>query len=295
MFPKLTFWHTTAILEATKDPGRSSPMLIRQRIVPCLALMAGLFVAPALVGCSDDGTITTGSTAKANFVAGNWQISSADTQAARLPALSGTLNGTASAISGILHAQSPAACVSPASAVEVAGTADSSGNVKLAGALAGGSLTVTGTLAADGKSLTGATYNVAGGTCSFIKPADGVAQAYTPISGTYTGTFADADGQVAQISATLNQSANADNDGNYTLTGAATLPGNPCFPSAVPVSATQVTGGTFTFTYAANGSSVTANGTFSSDASTLVVSSWISSGSCGADTGTGSMAVQAQP
>ncbi|HLI78251.1 MAG TPA: hypothetical protein VKV02_14995, partial [Acidobacteriaceae bacterium] len=186
---------------------------------------------------------------------------------------------------GILHTQSATACVAPTSAFDLTGSADDKNVVTLTGPVAGGTLTVTGTLAADGKSLTNATYNVVGGACAFTQPAQATVQDFQPITGNYTGNFADADGQVAQVSANFSQSTTPDANGNFTLAGTATVSNNPCFPTTVPVSNTQVTGGTFTFTYGAGGNSVTATGTFSADATTLTVTSWVSSGSCGADTG----------
>ena len=225
------------------------------------------------------------------MVTGNWQFSSSATPAVRLPAISGVLSGSSAATTGILHSQTASACIAPASSFEVSGSADKNGLVTLTGPLSGGTLTLSGTLSADGKSLTGASYNVAGGSCAFAKAADATAQAYMPISGTYTGGFTDADGQIATVTATLNQSANANGDGNYTLTGTATPANNPCFVGTIPISATQVTGQTFTFTYTdpQTTNSVTATGTFSSDASTLTIQPWNSSGPCGTDSGTGSM------
>ena len=194
----------------------------------------------------------------------------------------------------MLHTQGVSSCVAPSTPFEVSGAADSSGVLTLTGPLAGGTLTITGTLASDGKSLTEATYNVTGGSCGFVKPADATAQAFTPISGTYTGSFTDADGVVATVSANLSQSPSAATTGNYTLSGTATLPNNPCFSTQnLTVSNTQVTGGTFTFTFTDpnTSASVTASGTFSPDATTLTVAPWTLS-NCSTDTGHGSMTQQ---
>ncbi len=253
------------------------------------ALVASpLVLTLALAGCSDAGTTTTGGLIPSNFARGNWQISSSNAVAAPLPAVSGSLSVSADKITGIFHAQGTGACLAAANSFELAGTADKDNKITLTGPVSGGSLTLTGTLAADGRSLTDASYNVVGGRCAFAQKATATAQAFTSISGTYAGNFADADGQVAQVTATLNQSPTSDPDGNFTLSGSATVSNNPCFPSPVPVSNTQVTGGNFTFTYGANGNSVTAQGTFSQDASTLSVTSWTASGSCGDDTGVAS-------
>ena len=218
---------------------------------------------------------------------GNWQFSSSATPAVRLASLSGELSGNANAITGILHSQSSNSCVAPGTAIEVSGSATAKGAVTLTGPLDGGTLTVLGNLAADGKSITDATYNVSGGTCAFAKPAVAIAQAYTAIDGTYIGTFSDTTGPVITVTAQLQQSDLSTNTGNFTLNGTGSFGQNPCFTSPVTVSNTQVTGGNFTMTYAdgTTGNSVTAAGTFSPDAATLTVTSWQLTGSCGPDTG----------
>ncbi len=255
------------------------------------AVCASLSLPALLVGCSDDGTVTT--TPTAAMATGNWQISSAAGAAAQLSAISGEFSTQAGKTTGIVHAQAATSCISPKTSFELSGAADAKNDVTLTGSFAGGTLTVNGALAADGKSLTSASYSVSGGACALTAKVQATAQAFQPIAGTYSGTFSDPDGQVATISAALSQSPTSDADGNFTLSGTATLPNNPCFPTSVPISNTQVTGGTFTFTYATADNSVTATGTFSSDASTLAVTSWVASGTCGADHGTGAMAKQA--
>ncbi len=267
-------------------------MPLNTRFTP-VSLASFCLVPLLLTGCSPGITRGPSSSPLPEVVLGNWQISSAAPEAANLAVVAGALSGTSAALTGVFHAQAAKACVAADRSFTVAGSADAKGQVTLTGPLAGGTLTVTGTLAADGKSLDAASYNVAGGSCGFAKAALATAQVYTPISGTYNGSFRDADGQVATVAATLNQSPDANGDGNYTLTGAAS-PNNPCFSATVPISNTTVSGGNFTFTYTdpLTTNSVTASGTFSPDASTLANIQWVSSGPCGADTGTGSMSRQ---
>lgn len=280
------------------------------RFPPAALAVFALAATTALIGCSIASVSASGTT-KPAIASGNWQFSSSAAAAAPLPAFSGAISavsfgGTTSAagrsaaavstpaITGILHAQGTSSCISPASSFEVSGSADSQGNLSLSGPLAGGTLTITGALASDGKSLTKATYIVTGGTCAFLKAADAAAQAYTPISGNYDGTFTDTEGIVATISAALNQSSDANGDGNYALTGTASLPNNPCFStSTLTLSNTEVTGGNFTFTFAdpVTNATVTANGTFSSDASALTISTWTLT-NCSTDAGTGAMTRQ---
>jgi hypothetical protein len=212
--------------------------------------------------------------------------------------LSGELSGSSAAINGILHSDSASACIAPTAAISVTGSANADNLVTLTGDnVAGGTLTITGTLAADGKSLSDATYTVTGGTCAFTAPAPVAFIQYASISGTYSGNFYDADSStvpVLTMTAQLTQSPASDTDGNFTLTGQANLGSNPCFTSPTAVASSQVTGGSFTMTYAdANtGNSVTASGTFSPDGSTLTITGWQLTGSCGPDSGTGLMTKQ---
>jgi hypothetical protein len=261
-------------------------MFHQHRFAP--AALALSLVSLCFAGCSG---VNAAGTSSVPFVAGNWQFSSSAVPAAHLASFSGALSGSTSAISGVLHAQAASACLAPGTAFEVSGSANRQGAVTLSGPLAGGTLSIQGNLASDGKSLTDASYTVSGGTCAFAQAAVASAQAYSPIDGAYTGSFTDADGVVATISANLSQSPAPNSQGNYILTGSAGLPNNPCFSSStLTVTHTEVTGGTFTFTFTDpnTAASVTANGTFQPNPQVLTVTGWSLSG-CGTDTGTGSM------
>jgi hypothetical protein len=256
-------------------------LLVGAASVGCTVLSLSLF------GCSDDGTITVNPNATP-MAQGNWQVSSSAGAAAKLPVFSGSFAATSGKVSATLHSQAASACVAPDAPFTLTGTESDKNVVTLSGPVAGGTLSLTGTLAEDGRSLGNATYSIKGGSCAFAEPAAATAQNFAPVTGVYAGNFAGKDGQLAQVSANFSQSSTPDANGDFTLAGTATVSNNPCFPTAVPVSATQVTGGMFTFTYSANGNSVTAQGTFAPDASTLAVTGWTSSGTCGADTGVAS-------
>ena len=63
-------------------------------------------------------------------------------------------------------------CVPSSSVIDIAGTVDAQRKVSFASTnLPGGTLSVSGTLAEDGKSLMSPSYSVAGGTCGFSQPA----------------------------------------------------------------------------------------------------------------------------
>lgn len=251
-----------------------------------------LVTSLGLSGCSS--SIAPVPVTNTRSISGNWQVSSSAAVAGKLPSLSGALTGSAASVSGILHSGSASSCVPPTTLIDVTGRADAKDNLTLTGSLGGGKLAITGMLAEDGKSLTGASYNVSGGSCAFAAQAAATAQSYSSVTGTYAGSFSDAQGQVISITANLVQSPTSDTDGNFQLSGSGTFPSNGCFSSPVSISNAQVTGGTFTQTYAdpTTQNNVTATGTFSTDASTLTVTNWTLTGSCGPDTGTGSLTRQ---
>lgn len=256
------------------------------------AALASLVLMLAFAGCADDGVVYDNGTASAP-VTGNWQISSATAKVA-LPSVSGQLTATGTGLTGVLHANTATNCVTAQDPIGVTGTTDANRKVTLTGQVAGGKLLVTGTLRADGRSLSDATYTVDGGQCGFVEPALATVQNYSSVTGSYSGSFFDPDGRVITITANLTQSPDGDSDGNFQLNGTASLGQNGCFGSQVNVVNSQVTGGTFTLTYAdgAANDSVTATGTFSTDGKTLNVTKWTLTGACGPDAGTGLLAKQ---
>lgn len=267
-------------VEMLCSESRTSPLACTGLL---LALSAGL------AGCSS--SLAPVSAVDTAAVTGNWQMSSVAASAAKLPMISGSLTGVNSSVSGTFHSTSPQSCVAPTTAIKVTGSADAKDLLTLTGPLAGGTLTIEGTLASDGKSLEAATYNVAGGSCAFPAAAAATAQSYSSITGSYTGSFSDSSGLAIAVDASLTQTPASDTSGNFQLSGTGTFPNNPCFSSPVTVSNAQVTGGSFTLTYAdpTTMNSVTASGTFSTDAKTLTVTNWTLTGFCGPDSGTGSL------
>ncbi len=264
------------------------------RFASCASAAASLSLF-ALLGCN--AALSPTPAVNAVSVTGNWQLSSSDAAAAKLPALSGELKGSGSAITGLFHSNAASACLAPSSVIELKGSANASSVVTLTGAnVAGGTLTVKGTLAPDGKSFSSASYMVAGGTCAFTKAATASAQAYSSISGNYTGTFSDTTGNSLPVNATLTQTPNSDTDGNFQLSGTGSFADgrSPCIASPATVSNSQVTGGNFSLTYTdpSSQNSVAASGTFSPDGTTLTVSSWTLTGNCGTFTGTGLLTKQ---
>ncbi len=250
-------------------------------------LAALLALTAVLTGCSPMGSVYVTDNVS---VTGNWQFSSTAATAAKLPALSGELTGTGGSLTAILHSDS-AACIPPTTPISLTGTSDKGITTLTSSNFPDGTLTISGSLALDGKSFTDATYTVSGSTpCAFASAADAAANVFAPISGTYAGTFSDASGPILTLSALLLQSPSSDPGGNFTLSGSATF-SNACFSNNVPISSTQVTGGSFTFAYddPVTTNSVIATGTFSTDGTTLTVSNWTLTGPCGPDSGTGTL------
>lgn len=248
-----------------------------------------------LAGCADDGVVFD---TPQNPISGNWQVS-ASSGSVPLPRISGSLTdnadnvGTAT-VTGILHADATTGCAKITDLIAVTGSTDSKGITTLTGPISGGTITISGALAADGRSLSNATVNVSGGPCAFVSAAQATVQNYSSVSGTYTGTFSDTGGPVMNVTATLSQSPEGDTNGNFTLSGTGSFGTNPCFISPVNVVNSAVSGGNFVLTYTDNtkGNSVTATGTFSPDGTTLAVTNWSLTGPCGADSGIGTLKKQ---
>jgi hypothetical protein len=248
-----------------------------------------------LAGCADDGVVFD---TPQNPISGNWQVSTSS-GTVPLPRISGSLTDNAdnvgsATVTGIFHADATTGCSIITDAIAITGTTDSKGVTTLTGPVAGGTLTISGTLAADGRSLSNATVNVSGGQCAFVSAAQATVQNYSSVAGTYAGSFADAGGPVMNVTATLSQSPAGDTNGNFTLSGTGSFGTNPCFISPVNVVNSAVTGGNFVLTYTDNtkGNSVTATGTFSADGTTLTVTNWSLTGPCGADSGIGTLTKQ---
>jgi len=259
-----------------------------------LIVLSTLALMLSLAGCADDGVIYD---TPQNPVSGNWQVSA--TGGVPLPNISGSLTDSttnlgSSPVTGIFHATVATGCAKTTDLISVTGSTDSKGITTLTGPIAGGTMTVTGTLAADGRSLGNATVNISGGQCAFATAAKASVQNFSSVTGNYAGTFSDASGPVMNVTATLSQSTTGDTNGNFTLSGTGSFGTNPCFVSPVPVVNSQVSGGSFILTYTDNtkGNSVTATGTFSADGTTLTVTNWSLTGPCGADTGTGTLKKQ---
>ncbi len=252
-----------------------------------LGAMSLLGTCLVLTGCGSG--IFPAVYSNASAITGNWQLSSTDPRAALLPALSGQLTGSNAAVTGTVHSNSISACIAPTTVVELNGLAGADNLITLSGKLAGGTLTITGTLSADGKTLSGASYNVTGGTCAFSAAVQAIAQSYSPLVGDYSGIFTDFNGHTLNFNVQLSQSLTPDANGNFPLSGSSTLTDNTCYTGLISITNALVTGESFSFDYTDpnQGNNTAVAGTSSVDASTLTVTDWQLTGPCNTTHGTG--------
>lgn len=265
------------------------------RIAPAALLVS------ILTGCSG-GILPVSPNLSALNVNGNWSFVSTAPQAAHLPQLSGSLSGTGAAIAGVFHSAITGACVDSHALITVTGKADANRNLTLTSAAfgSGSVLSVSGQLAEDGKSILNASYGVTGGACAFAQTNGSAtvsvaATQFQSISGSYVGSFVDADGNTLPVTATLTQTSQPDTNGTFHLTGNAAFASGYCIAAPV-VTDSVVTGSTIsaTYTQTVNGvtSTVVGSGTFNADATVLTITNWTLSGGCGADSGTGVLTKQ---
>lgn len=245
---------------------------------------------------------------------GNWQFSSS--AATRLSSVGGSLvvgslatDGT-TPVTGMLHPLSNASgqCLDTSTALAVSGAIDPSSHLTLTAPVSGGTLTMSGTLATDRRSLIAPAYNITGGACAspaspaVFTPAPGslavtvhdslppvTAQQYQPVTGTYTGTLTTIDGQTFPLTSTLTMTSQPDASGIYHVQGTASSPGNTCVPTSLSATASTIDGGSISTTYtdSLTGATITGTGFTSPDGVTITISNWAITSVCGQDTGTG--------
>ncbi len=295
----------------TKRPSRTGRRILAVTSLGLAGLLAGL-----LSGCAT-GILPTSSYATANSyttLSGNWQFSSSAAAAARLSSLGGILSASnltsgGATVTGILHPLNVAnQCLATTSSIAVTGSVDESGHLTLSAPLSGGTLTLSGAVASDRKSLSTPTYTISGGACASpaaaaasartVSVRDSVApvtaQQYQPVSGTYSGTLTTAEGQTFPLTSTLSQTSQPDSNGVYHVQGTAASPGNTCVPTSLSATASTIDGGSIstTFTDPVTSTSITGTGSTSPDAVTITISNWTIDSTCGQDTGTGTLTRQ---
>jgi len=299
-----------ACKSATKRPSRTGRRILAVTSLGLAGLLAGL-----LSGCATGILPSPSATANSyTALSGNWQFSSSAAAAARLSSLGGSLSASnlasgGATITGILHPLNVAnQCLGANSSLAVTGSIDAASHLTLTAPVSGGTLTLSGTVAPDRKSLSAPTYTISGGACASpadaavtaqtVGPRDGAspvtAQQYQPVSGTYSGTLTTGEGQTFPLTSTLSQTSQPDANGVYHVQGTASSPGNTCVPTSLSATASTIDGGSISTTYtdSVTGTSITGTGATSPDAATITISNWTINSPCGQDTGTGTLTRQ---
>ncbi len=189
-------------------------------------------------------------------------------------------------------------CISPTTDILLTGSVGGDNQMMLvSSAFNGTTLTLQGQVSGNGKGMAAAKWTFTGGNCASLGTSPVSATNYSAINGTYTGNFVDGSGNPLSVSALLEQTSQPDLNGQFSLTGTATFPGNSCFTSQPSVTTSMVTGSNLSMTYSdpLTSTMLTAVGTFNATASQLTITNWsISGGKCNGNAGTGSLAVQSQ-
>jgi hypothetical protein len=222
---------------------------------------------------------------------GNWSFTAQPLNASSSPLVlnAGITEEANGSVNAVAHL-SGASCVGAATGIRLAGSVSLFNSVILTSQpFDGTTLSLKGQLINGGKAISNASWTFSGGNCAALGAAAIEATGYSEISGTYTGTFVDVDNNQLAITATLTQTSEPDQSGQFHLTGSATFPDNPCFTQPI-VTDSLVTGDNLSTTYTEGSASITAVGTFNSDATQLTVTNWqVSGGLCDGDSGTGTL------
>jgi len=210
----------------------------------------------------------------------------------------GFMQGAYEQVSAIARL-SGSSCVSPATDILLTGSVGGDNKMLLvSSAFSNGTvLTLQGQVSGNGQGIAGANWSFAGGGCGSLGSSAVTATNYSAINGTYAGNFVDGAGTQIAVSSLLQQTSQPDLDGQFSLSGTATFPGNSCFANQPSVTTSMVTGSELSMTYSdpLSGTVLTAVGTFNAAATQLTITSWsISGGKCSGDAGTGALAVQSE-
>lgn len=263
---------------------------MRNRCFVVLAL-ATAFSFPLIVGCGMANTPLQVGTS----LAGNWTFApSGNAVVLNL----GFTQGAYETVSAVARL-SGSSCVSPTTDILLTGSVAGGSNqmTLISSPFNGTTLTLEGQVAGNGQGIAAATWTFAGGNCGTLGHAAVTATDYSSIDGTYTGNFVDNSGDQFAVSALLEQTTQPDSNGQFSLSGTATFPGNGCFVDQPTMTTSLVTGSSLSMTYSDPGSNavLTASGTFNNLATQLTITSWtITGGACGGDAGTGSLTEQQQ-
>jgi hypothetical protein len=232
-------------------------------------------------------------TSKAN-ITGGWEITAHSTASPAPVEIAGRLENTGSQVTGALFSFS-LICEQLAIFQKVSGTINAAGDtLSLSStALAGQTLTITGSLSSDGKMLQNATYTITGG-CTDQGTATGFL--VPPFTNTYSGPFTSRPaGRTVNATISFVQSPPAGPGLSFSVTGNASFADRPCFTSGTLSDNTGlVLGGHISGVFDTNdGGRLIFDGILT-DASgkTITAAYHVLTGGCANETGTAVLTVQ---
>lgn len=245
-----------------------------------------LLTVLAVIGCGGGGSNNTQPNPQQfTITSGNWDFAGSDQTG--LFIVGGNLTESGTALTGMFHAfNSP--CYSFTTDIPFNGTAGATSATMTSAAVT--SQVISATVNGGGTSGSG-TFKVAGG-CADGSTGTFSATLVPSLSGNWTGSFLSVSGPPAvTTSANLAQTAGADADGLFGLSGTATLGNSVCFTSAT-IAASWVTGRVVLLLLNnSDGSQTTFAGTVDNPSTAKSISGMynISGGSCSGDSGTGTI------
>jgi hypothetical protein len=205
----------------------------------------------ALLACGANPTPSAPATNYLNLT-GDWVALVPSTPGA--PPISdflGALQSSGSTVTGTLRAISLSIpqCVSFTQDLHATGTIDANNNLVLTIPIAGGTATITATIATP-ESYTPGTWQISGGACATPSTAIQIAE-FAPSTGTYTGVVNVLDtttglpvaGTATNVTAVLTQSTTPNADGEFPLSGTVTATG--ACTIGFPITNEVVEGGVF--------------------------------------------------
>lgn len=210
--------------------------IMRTRILALPVLLVSALLAVGCGGAKPTGTTTT--PPSPYTFSGDWRAQLAPLiNPASVPIIEfvGTLSASNGVVTGgfiPIPSGATSACLTPTlTPITVTGTVDSSGNLAITLPMAGGTATLTATLATNVETEAAGSFKIVGGTCAMPSTAMQIAQ-YTPLSGTYKGTFnllnssgLPTTGNPITVTAMLAQSSTPNADDQYAVTGTVSTTG----------------------------------------------------------------------
>lgn len=203
---------------------------MRPLIFAMPALAASALLTLGCGGVKPTGTTTT--PASPYTFSGDWGaqfISASNPASVPIIEFLGSLSASNGMVTGgfiPIPSSGTSACLTPSlTPIPVSGTVDSRGDLTLMLPVAGGTATLTATLATNVEAYAAGSYKIVGGTCAMPSTAMQIAQ-YAPLNDTYAGTFNQLNssglpinGSAITLTAMLAQSTTPNANGQFPVTG----------------------------------------------------------------------------